>query len=162
MSHMALFLFYTISNVSSDGVLNPHGIRFGSSDIYSVVEAEPFNKAIATTLCIGRRRPADNDETVFLFVVMVVMHQPHKLSDKLVQEIKGAIRGGLSHRHVPRFVIEVPEIPMTVNGKKIETLVKGIICKGQLPPKVSNTVVNPDCLPSFLQFHSLEHRQAKL
>lgn len=143
----------------SDGVLNPHGIRFGSSDIYSVVEAEPFNKVIATTLCIGRRRPSENDESVFLFVVM---HQPHKLTDDLTRKVKDAIRSGLSHRHVPRFVIEVPEIPMTVNGKKIETLVKGIICKGQLPPKVSNTVTNPDCLPSFLQFYTLEERHAKL
>ncbi|KAL2864407.1 uncharacterized protein BJX67DRAFT_224374 [Aspergillus lucknowensis] len=143
----------------SDGVLNPQGIRFGSSDIYSIVEAAPFNDVISTTLCVGRRRPRDTDEVVFLFVVM---QGPDRLSDGLVHEMKDAIRRGLSHRHVPRFVVQVPEIPMTVNGKKVETLVKRILCTGELPETVSNTVANPGCLQDFQRFYGLEQRQSRL
>ncbi|KAL3441756.1 hypothetical protein BJX65DRAFT_322039 [Aspergillus insuetus] len=149
----------------SDGVLNPQGIRFGSSDIYSIVEAAPFNNTISTTLCVGRRRPKldDTDETVFLFVVM---QPPHRLSQKLVRDLKDAIRRGLSSRHVPRFVLEVPAIPVTVNGKKIETLVKGVICSGEVPRRISNTVANPECLGDFRRFYELNgdggSRAAKL
>lgn len=138
----------------SDGVLNPQGIRFGSSDIYSIVEAAPFNQYLSNTLCIGRRRPGiDTDEAVFLFVVM---QAPHKMTREFEQSLKDAIRKGLSNKHVPRFIIEVPEVPTTVNGKKIETLTKGIICTGKMPANISNTVANPGCLSEFQQFYRLE------
>ncbi|KAF9891067.1 hypothetical protein FE257_005002 [Aspergillus nanangensis] len=135
----------------SDGVLNPQGIRFGSSDIYSIVEAHPFNEVISTTVCVGRR--IGSDETVFLFVVM---QKPHQLTDGLVQRLKATIKEGLSSRHVPQYIVEVPEVPMTVNGKKIETLVKQIVSTGKVPETVSNTVENPGCLSYFQQFYSME------
>lgn len=150
-----------IVNDKSDGVLNPQGIRFGSSDIYSVVEAAPFNQYLSNTLCVGRRRPGiDTDEAVFLFVVMQSSLQ---MTRDLEQSLKDAIRRGLSNKHVPRFIIEVPDVPMTVNGKKVETLAKGIISTGKMPAKVSNTVANPDCLSGFQQFYGLEMpRKSKL
>ena len=140
----------------SDGVLNPQGIRFGSAEIYSITEAHPFNEVIETTLCIGRRRPRiDRDEAVFLFVVM---RAGHVLSHSLRTELTNAIRSGLSARHVPRFVVEVQEIPVTLNGKKVETLVKETVCTGQLPRRVSSTVANPGCLENFKKFYTLEDR----
>lgn len=130
-----------IVNDKSDGVLNPQGIRFGSSDIYSIVEAAPFNQYLSNTLCVGRRRPGiDTDEALFL---SVVMQSPHKITYDFMQSLKDAIRTGLSNKHVPRWFIEVPDVPMTVNGKKAETLAKGIISTGNMPAKVSNTVANP-------------------
>jgi acetoacetyl-CoA synthetase len=53
-------------------------------------------------------------------------------------------------------VLEVPAIPVTVNGKKIETLVKGVICSGEVPRKVSNTVQNPGCLGAFRRFYDFD------
>ena len=127
-------------------MLNPQGIRFGSSDIYSITESAPFNKVISSILCIGRRRPHDSDESVFLFVVM----QPDQaFSSQLALELKAAIRKRLSSKHVPRFVLGVNEIPMTVNGKKVETLPKSVICSGEMPNVDSSTVANPECLESF-------------
>jgi acetoacetyl-CoA synthetase len=52
----------------ADGVLNPSGVRFGSSDIYSVIETH-FPE-IADSICVGQRRPQDNDESVMLFLKM--------------------------------------------------------------------------------------------
>lgn len=137
----------------SDGVLNPQGIRFGSSDIYSITESAPFNSAISNTLCVGRRRPHDTDEVVFLFVVMQVSR---KFTAQIAVELKDAIRKGLSSKHVPRFVISVREIPMTVNGKKVETLVKQVVSSGKLPETISSTVINPECLDQFKQYYSIE------
>ncbi|KIV79426.1 acetoacetate-CoA ligase [Exophiala sideris] len=145
----------------SDGVLNPQGIRFGSAEIYSITEAAPFTDIIATTLCVGRkRRGIDSDESVFLFVVM---RSGHDLTKHLEKQLKNAVRHGLSARHVPRFVAAVKEIPMTLNGKKVETLVKEVICTGQMPKTISSTVVNADCLEEFRQFYHHEAQmQAKL
>jgi acetoacetyl-CoA synthetase len=93
----------------SDGVLNPSGIRFGSSDIYAVME-KGFPDHIAESLCVGQRRPQDLDERVVLFLLM---KKPGSLDKKLVGKIKDAIAKELTKRHVPKFIFEVPEIPVS-------------------------------------------------
>jgi acetoacetyl-CoA synthetase len=98
----------------SDGILKPAGVRFGSAEIYNVV-LQHFSVEVADALCIGRRREQDSDETVCLFLKMA---DGHKLSQELVERLKGAVRKSLSARHVPGVVDECPEIPVTTNGKK--------------------------------------------
>lgn len=93
----------------ADGVLNPSGVRFGSSEIYSVIESD-FSDSVADSICVGQRRPQDEDESVMLFLSM----KPGKaLTPKLVQQVKAAIRKEHSPRHVPRYVFETPEIPVS-------------------------------------------------
>ena len=89
---------------------------------------------------------------------------PAHMTDMFRNGLKYAIRKGLSNKHAPRLMIEVNEIPMTVNGKKVEALVRGIISSGKSPEKVSNTVANPGCLGAFQRFIGLEMqwREAKL
>ena len=137
----------------SDGVLNPSGIRYGSGEIYAIVESPAFTsgEGIADTLCVGRRRPQDTDETVFLFVKM---KDKHHYTRGLEMRLRNAIREGLSPRHVPRFIVHVDELPVTVNGKKVETAVKQLISGKAI--KVSSTVANPDCLLSFKQYSRYE------
>ena len=133
----------------SDGVLNPSGIRFGSGEIYAIVESARFtgDEGIADTLCVGRRRPKDTDETVFLFVKM---KDGRRFTKELEGKIRDAVRQGLSPRHVPRFIVPVDELPVTVNGKKVETAVKQIISGKKI--EVSSTVANPECLLGFSRF----------
>ena len=52
----------------SDGVLNPSGVRFGSGEIYTVLDQ--FSSVIDDSICVGQRRPQDLDERVLLFVKM--------------------------------------------------------------------------------------------
>ncbi|KAH0848196.1 Acetoacetyl-CoA synthetase [Fonsecaea pedrosoi] len=137
----------------SDGVLNPSGIRFGSSEVYNIVEGPQFNTLISDTLCVGRRRAHDKDETVFLFVVMAPGHDAD-FTPGLVEQLRTAIRDGLSPRHVPKFIEQVREIPYTVNGKKVEVAVKRVI-SGQIV-KTSSTVRNPACLAEYERFRDLE------
>ncbi|XP_024908607.1 acetoacetyl-CoA synthetase-like [Cynoglossus semilaevis] len=78
----------------SDGTLNPNGVRFGSSEIYNIVEA--FEE-VSDSLCVSQYNE-DGEERVILFLKMA----PSKpFSPVLVAKIKGAIRKALSARHIP-------------------------------------------------------------
>ena len=130
----------------ADGVLNPSGVRFGSAEIYSVIDAK-FSELIADSICIGQRRPQDNDESVMLFLLM---NPGQKFTPKLVRAVKDAIRKETSPRHVPKYVFETPEIPTTVNLKKVELPVKKIV-SGQVV-KPSSTLANPQSLDYYYQY----------
>ncbi|EGC46976.1 acetoacetyl-CoA synthase [Histoplasma capsulatum var. duboisii H88] len=110
----------------ADGVLNPSGVRFGSSEVYSILENE-FANEISDSICVGQRRPRDSDETVI---------------------------SGLSPRHVPKYVFETPEIPTTVNLKKVELPVKQIVSGKVIKP--SGTLANPESLEFYYQFAEVE------
>lgn len=92
----------------ADGVLNPSGVRFGSAEIYRVIEGH-FSKEIADSICVGQRRPTDSDERVMLFLLM---KPGAAFTGDLVARVKQAIRRELSARHVPAFIFETPEIPV--------------------------------------------------
>ncbi|KAK6834024.1 acetoacetate-CoA ligase [Apiospora arundinis] len=130
----------------ADGVLNPSGVRFGSAEIYSVLERH-FADRLADSVCVGQRRPQDTDESVMLFLLMRPGQQFNK---KLVYEVKEAIKRDLSKRHVPKYVFETPEIPTTINLKKVELPVKQIV-SGQII-KPSGTLLNPKSLDFYYQF----------
>ncbi|KAF8518775.1 acetoacetate-CoA ligase [Gautieria morchelliformis] len=133
----------------SDGVLNPSGVRFGSSEIYGVLER--FSSQIDDALCVGQRRPHDMDERVLLFIKM---RPGYQLTRALEGEIRMAIRTALSKRHEPSYVFEVTEIPYTVNNKKIEIAVKQIVSGSTVKP--SGTVANPEAFNQYYQYVGLE------
>ncbi|KAK7905506.1 hypothetical protein LTR67_000229 [Exophiala xenobiotica] len=128
----------------SDGVLNPSGVRFGSAEIYNALNI--FTE-IEDSLCVGQRRPSDRDEQVLLFVKM---KEGHAFDHKLKKAIEARIRQDLSPRHVPKFIHETQDIPMTVNGKKTELPVRKIVSGQKITP--SSTIVNPGCLKWYEQF----------
>lgn len=59
------------------------------------------------------------------------------LDDALREKIKEAIRTGASPRHVPDEILEVPAIPHTRTGKKLEVPVKRLL-QGTPPEQVVN------------------------
>lgn len=130
----------------SDGVLNPAGVRFGSAEIYNVL-LKHFPGLIADGLCVGRRKDGEMDETVVLFVKM---EEGKKFDEALVKDIKTKVRGELSARHVPGIVDECPDIPVTVNGKKVEGAVKQIVSGSKV--KTSASVANEQCLEFYKQW----------
>ncbi|KAL4883777.1 hypothetical protein BJY04DRAFT_216119 [Aspergillus karnatakaensis] len=134
----------------SDGVLNPSGIRFGSAEIYNIIETQ-FALEITDSLCVGQRRPTDADESVILFLLL---RPGYSLTEELVGRVKSAIEKGLSKRHVPRWVFETWAIPTTVNGKKVELPVKQIVSGRTV--KASGTLVNPESLEFYYRFVDVE------
>jgi len=100
----------------ADGVLNPSGVRFGSAEIYGVLET--FGQ-VADSICVGQRRPQDEDESVLLFLMM---KPGEKFTARLVNDVKAAIRKELSPRHVPKYIFETPDIPVSLNFSLMEEL----------------------------------------
>jgi len=91
-------------------VLNPSGVRFGSGEIYGVLERPVFSTRIDDAICVGQRRPQDKDERVLLFVKM---RAGNKLGPQFEEAIRAAIKAALSRRHVPAHIFEVKEIPVS-------------------------------------------------
>ncbi|KAJ8584275.1 acetoacetate-CoA ligase [Rhizopogon salebrosus TDB-379] len=133
----------------SDGVLNPSGVRFGSAEIYTILES--FSGELDDSLCVGQRRTQDTDERVLLFLKM---RPGRTLTLALIDRIKSAIGTSLSARHVPAYVFETTDIPYTVNGKKIEIVVKQIVSGSNLKP--SGTVANPESLNLYYKYKDIE------
>ncbi|KAK3680291.1 hypothetical protein LTR78_000669 [Recurvomyces mirabilis] len=130
----------------SDGILKPSGVRFGSAEIYNIL-LKHFPQQVEDALCIGRRREQDDDETVVLFLKM---KDDSLYNDQLVSDIKSVVRKELSARHVPGIIDKCPEIPVTVNGKKIEGAVKQILCAMNV--KTSASVANSECLDWYREW----------
>ncbi|MCZ0211014.1 acetoacetate--CoA ligase [Streptomyces sp. UMAF16] len=104
----------------SDSTLNRQGVRMGSADIYEVVERLP---EIRESLVIGVEQP-DGGYWMPLFVHLA---PGAVLDETLLDRVKRAIREQLSPRHVPDEIIEVPGIPHTLTGKRIEVPVKRLL-----------------------------------
>jgi len=123
----------------SDATLNPGGVRIGTSEIYRVVENM---EEIEDSLVIGQEW--QGDERVILFVKLV---DGYKLNEKLIEKIKKSVKSNCSPRHVPSKILETPDIPYTINGKKVEIAVKNII-NGK---NVSNrdALANPESLDFY-------------
>ncbi|KAJ0420294.1 hypothetical protein BJY00DRAFT_301689 [Aspergillus carlsbadensis] len=139
----------------SDGVLNPAGVRFGSAEIYNVLAREG-GEATVDSLCVGQRRAGDADETVVLFVQLA---RGRPLTRPLAARLRERISSLLSPRHAPRYIFAVPEVPYTVNGKKVEAVVKKIISGHKVV--ISPTIANPHCLEFFEQFVNIEEAHAR-
>jgi acetoacetyl-CoA synthetase len=104
----------------SDSTLNRNGVRLGSADIHDVVERLP---EITEALVIGAEEP-DGGYWMPLFVVLAA---GVTLDDPLREKIRQAIRTSASPRHVPDEILEVPGIPHTRTGKKLEVPVKRLL-----------------------------------
>lgn len=104
----------------SDSTLNRQGVRMGSADIYEAVERLP---EIRESLVVGVEQP-DGGYWMPLFVHLA---PGAALDEALLNRIRTTIREQLSPRHVPDEIIEVPGIPHTLTGKRIEVPVKRLL-----------------------------------
>jgi len=132
-----------------DGTLNPGGVRFGSAEIYSVMEAVP---ELADCLCVGQYSASALDERVILFVLMSA---GHTFSTELVSRLKTLIRTRLSPRHVPAVVLPCSDIPYTRSNKKVELAVRHVI-EGK-PVTNRNVLRNPKALDLFKDLPELSN-----
>jgi acetoacetyl-CoA synthetase len=127
----------------SDSTLNRNGVRFGSADIHDVVERLP---EITEALVIGAEEP-DGGYWMPLFVVLSAGAEP---DDALRDRIREAIRTGAWPRHVPDEIIEVPAIPHTRTGKKLEVPVKRLLQGAPVEQVVNPAAVdNPDLIHHY-------------
>jgi acetoacetyl-CoA synthetase len=130
----------------SDATLNPGGVRIGTAEIYRVVEKL---QEIEDSLVIGQ--DWNGDERVILFVKM---KDNFEFTDFLIQSLKKAIRKNCSPRHVPDKILQTPDIPYTINGKKVEIAVKKII--HGLDARNRDALSNPESLDFFKDLKELK------
>ena len=130
----------------SDATINRYGLRMGTSELYSAVEALPevLDSLVVDLEYLGR------DSYMPLFVVL----RPGATLDAAMRaKINDAIKTALSPRFVPNDIFEVAEIPRTLSGKKQELPVKKLLLGHPLEKVVNrDAMANPACLDWYVAF----------
>ncbi|MBC7804419.1 MAG: acetoacetate--CoA ligase [Candidatus Parcubacteria bacterium] len=123
----------------SDAVLNPGGVRIGTSEIYRQVEQL---EEVVESLVIGQ--DWESDVRVVLFVKL---REGVELDEDLINRIKKRIRDNTTPRHVPAKVVQVADIPRTKSGKIVELAVRDVVHGRQV--KNLEALANPEALALF-------------
>ncbi|EMS79776.1 acetoacetate--CoA ligase [Desulfotignum phosphitoxidans] len=123
----------------SDATLNPGGVRIGTAEIYRRLDAMP---ELEDSVVVGQSW--NNDVRVILFVKLA---QGYDLTPELEAKIRADIRANASPRHVPAKIIACPDVPYTLNMKKVELAVKKVIEGKEVKNK--DALKNPEALDFF-------------
>jgi len=136
----------------SDATINRHGLRMGTSELYSAVEALPevLDSMVVDLEYLGRES---------YMPLFVVLRDGRQLDDALKTTLNNAIKTALSPRFVPNDIFQVAEIPRTLSGKKQELPIKKLLL-GQPIEKVVNkdAMANPGCLDWYVAFANSRHK----
>ena len=128
----------------SDATLNRGGVRMGTSEFYSAVEGLP---EVRDSLVVHVEDPAGGAGELLLFVALT---PEAECGDALRARVARSLREQVSPRHVPDALFEVPEVPRTLSGKKLEVPVKRLFAGASLEEVASrDALVNPDALETF-------------
>ena len=129
----------------SDATINRHGLRMGTSEIYSAVEALPevLDSMVVDLEYLGR------ESYMPLFVVL----RPELiLTPALHAKIVAAIKTALSPRFVPNEIFQVAQIPRTLSGKKQELPIKKLLLGHPLEKVVNReAMANPASLDWYVE-----------
>ena len=141
----------------SDATINRHGLRMGTSELYSAVEAVPevLDSLVVDLEYLGRES---------YMPLFVVLREGVALDAPLQRKIVDAIKIALSPRFVPNEILQVAEIPRTLSGKKQELPIKKLLL-GQAVEKVlhRDAMANPACLDWYVAFaRSRQHAESKV
>jgi len=130
----------------SDSVLKPLGVRIGTAEIYNQMEKL---EEVIDSLAIGQSW--QEDQRIILFVKLA---QGYHLTEDLKTKIKKALRQNASPRHVPAKIIQVQDIPYTLNMKKVESAVTNLIHGRAVLNK--DALINPESLHCYQNLKEIE------
>lgn len=125
----------------SDATLNPGGVRIGSAEIYRQVD-----KVSEVVDSIAVAQQWQQDVRIVLFVELT---QGVNLNDTLANRIRHTILKNTTARHVPAKIIQVADLPRTLNGKLAEIAVREVIHNRDIDNL--DALTNPECLAEFKQ-----------
>jgi acetoacetyl-CoA synthetase len=129
----------------SDATLNRGGVRIGTAEFYSVVEALD---EIEDSLVVHLEDHTGGRGELVLFVALA---DGCELDDDLRRRVASELHRRRSPRHVPDRILSVPAIPKTLTGKKLEIPVKQILSGTELSAVASRGALSdPDSLDPFL------------
>jgi acetoacetyl-CoA synthetase len=130
----------------SDAVLNPGGVRIGTAEIYRQVEKI---EEVAESIAIAQQWQGD-----VRIVLFVRLRESAVLDETLRDKIRGTIRNNTTARHVPARIVQVPDLPRTINGKLVELAVREVV-HGR-PVKNLDALANPQALDHFKALPELQ------
>jgi len=129
----------------SDATINRYGLRMGTSELYSAVEALPevMDSMVVDLEYLGKES---------YMPLFVVLRPGTAFDDALKAKLNNAIKVALSPRFIPNEIFQVAEIPRTLSGKKQELPIKKLML-GQPLEKVVNrdAMANPGCLDWYVE-----------
>jgi acetoacetyl-CoA synthetase len=136
----------------SDATLNRGGVRIGTSEFYGIVEALP---EVADSLVVHLEDAGGGPGELLLFVVP---RDGRAIDDDLRRRIGAELREALSPRHAPDAILEVPAVPRTLSGKKLEVPVKRILL-GASPEAAASkdSLADPRSLDPFVELAASRH-----
>jgi acetoacetyl-CoA synthetase len=130
----------------SDATLNRHGVRIGTAEVYAVLASiDEIDDALIVNLDLPGGR--------FHMPLFVRLAGGLRLDDRIRDKIRDRLRHEYTPRHVPDRIVQVPDIPMTLTGKKLEVPVRKILL-GVPPDEAANrnAMANPGSLDFFAAY----------
>ncbi|GBM60552.1 Acetoacetyl-CoA synthetase [Araneus ventricosus] len=124
----------------SDDAIKQEGERFSSDDIYFAIHQM---KELDDFICVGQTN-LKGEQRALLFVKL---KKGYSFTEQVKEKIRSTIAKELSQNHTPT-IIEVPDIPINLNSKRLESVVRKIVATNTIP-EVRN-IKNPKCLQYFV------------
>lgn len=138
----------------SDATLNRFGVRIGSAEIYRTLE-QIEGVSDSLVVCI------EEENGGYFMPLFVRLRETQVFDEKLIARIKVRLREERSPRHVPDVVIEAPDIPYTLTGKKMEIPVRKLLMGHRVDASVNlGSMRNPEVINWYASFAN-SRREAK-
>ena len=130
----------------SDAVLNRAGVRIGTAEVYRALEGiDEIVEAVVVNI--------DQPDGTGFMPLFVTLKEGCQLDDDLRQRIRTQLRHRYSPRHVPDEIVEVPDVPRTATGKKIEVPIRRILTGVPVDQAINReSMANPEALDAFIAY----------
>ena len=129
----------------SDSTINRRGVRIGTSELYSAVEELPW---VADSVCVD----VGLDATSSRLLLLLVLAGEAAFDEGRDAELRSHVRSILSPRHVPDEIFVIPEVPRTLNGKKLEVPLKKLFLGDPIEEALNvDSMSNPDSIDAIVE-----------
>ena len=116
----------------------------GTQEFYSAVDDLG---AVSDSLVVHLE---DSEGELGELLMFVSIAPGNAFDSRLRDTIRETLRSRMSPRYVPDMIIEVPAIPLTITGKRLEVPVKRILKGMPLGPEIAASLVDRDMLEPFI------------
>jgi acetoacetyl-CoA synthetase len=130
----------------SDATLNRHGVRIGTAEVYrALIELAEIEDALIVNL--------DLPGGTFFMPLFVKLRDGLELDAQLTERLRAHMRKAYSARHIPDKIFQVPAIPYTLTGKKMEVPVRRILMGVPLDKAANRAAMsNAESLDFFIRY----------
>ncbi len=135
----------------SDATLNRYGVRIGTAEIYRTLA---LLDEVEDSLIVNLDLPDGG----FFMPLFVKLAAGIVLDRALESRIRETLRREYTPRHVPDRIYQVPSIPSTLTGKKMEVPVRRLLMGVPVDQAVNrNAMADPQALDFFVTYAQRQH-----